>query len=89
MWVQPVDYLRILEGGYFLHFVAMAVVPADMISLVTTSGFRFKVIIDCFQFQNEDVEHVKTIIYIHYWLYIPYIGMTIAIWTSAWRVPGI
>ena len=51
MWVQPVDYLRILEGGYFLHFVAMAMVPADMISLVTTSGFRFKVIIDCFSFR--------------------------------------
>ena len=63
MWVQPVDYLRILEGGYFLHFVAMAVVPADMISLVTTSGFRFKVIIDWFQFQNEDVEHVKATSY--------------------------
>ena len=43
MWIQAVDYLRILEGGNFVHFVAMARVPGDNVSLVTTSEFRFKV----------------------------------------------
>ena len=55
MWVQPVDYLRILEGGYFLHFVAMAIVPADMVSLV--QGNRL------LSFRMADVEHVKAFSY--------------------------
>ena len=41
--VMPADYLRILEGGYFINFVAMAFIPADKLSVVRTREFRLRV----------------------------------------------
>ena len=44
MWMEPVDYLRILEGGNFMNFVAMVLVPSEeKLSLVKTNEFRLKV----------------------------------------------
>ncbi len=43
MWVEDSDYLRILEGGNFINFVAMVVHKADKLSVVKTNNFRLKV----------------------------------------------
>lgn len=43
MQVNPSDYLRILEGGNFINFVAMALVPAEKLSVVRSSELRLKV----------------------------------------------
>ena len=42
MRVRPVDYLRLLEGGNFIHFVA-TVIADDDTSGVGTFNFRLKV----------------------------------------------
>ena len=43
LWVQEVDYLRILEGGNLINFVAMAVDKGDKLSVVKTDTLRLKV----------------------------------------------
>ena len=42
MNVTPVDYLKLLEGGNFIHFVAMVMADND-ISGVDTHTLRLKV----------------------------------------------
>ena len=41
--MEDVDYLRILEGGNFINFVAMVVHKADKLSVLKTINFRLKV----------------------------------------------
>ena len=41
--VDAVDYLRILEAGNFMTFVAMVVHTADKISVVKQQNIRLKV----------------------------------------------
>ena len=69
MWVQAVDYLRILEGGNFVHFVAMARVPGDNVSLITTSEFRFKVCtcspVLISRLTSTYTEHYVTVVCVH------------------------
>lgn len=43
MWVEDLDYLRVLEGGNFINFVVMVLNKADKLSVVKTSNFRLKV----------------------------------------------
>ena len=43
MKVVVPDYLRILEGGNFINFVAMALVPEEKLSVVQTYDFRLTV----------------------------------------------
>ena len=40
--MEDVDYLRILEGGNFINFVAMVIHKADKLSVVKTNNFRLK-----------------------------------------------
>jgi hypothetical protein len=42
MTVTPVDYLRLLEGGNFIHFVAMVIADNET-SAVDTLNLRLKV----------------------------------------------
>ena len=44
MWIEVNDYLRILEGGNFINFVAMVVQSADKLSVVKTKNYRLKVV---------------------------------------------
>ena len=41
--IEDVDYLRILEGGNFIHFVAIAYNAADKLSVVKTANYRLRV----------------------------------------------
>lgn len=41
--VDDVDYLRILEGGNFIHFVAIAYSGKDKLSVVKTANYRLRV----------------------------------------------
>ena len=41
--IDDVDYLRILEGGNFIHFVAIVYDAADKLSVVKTANYRLRV----------------------------------------------
>lgn len=43
VWVEDVDYLRILEEGNFINFVVMVIRKPDQLSVVKTSDLRLKV----------------------------------------------
>ena len=46
MLVRSVDYLKLLEGGNFIHFVAMVIADND-VSAVETHNLRLKVCWSC------------------------------------------
>lgn len=41
--VKDSDYLRILQGGYFIDFVCMVTDRGNKISVIKTENFRLKV----------------------------------------------
>ena len=41
--IEDVDYLRILEGGNFIHFVAIVYDTAEKLSVVKTANYRLRV----------------------------------------------
>ena len=43
MEVKDEDYLKILKGGNFFHFVAIAYSAADELSMIKTKNYRLKV----------------------------------------------
>ncbi len=43
LWVEDVDYLRILEDGNFIDFVVMVLHKTDKLSVVKTNILRLKV----------------------------------------------
>lgn len=50
MLVYESDYLRILEGGNMIDFVAMAIQQAEKLSVVETDTLRLKVNLKYLQF---------------------------------------
>ena len=41
--IDDVDYVRILEGGNFIHFVAIVYDATDKLSVVKTANYRLRV----------------------------------------------
>ena len=62
--VYPVDYLKLLEGGNFIHLVAM-VVSDDKTSAVDTHNLRLKVCILTSLTSPITLTHSLTAIYIY------------------------
>ena len=47
MLVISLDYLRILESGNFINFVAMALCPDEKLSVMQIDDVRLKVCVMC------------------------------------------
>ncbi len=42
VWIEDIDYMRILEEGNFINFVVMVLHKPEKLSVVKTSGLRLK-----------------------------------------------
>lgn len=43
MKVDDTEYLSVLKGGNFFHFVAIAYIAADKLSMIKTKNYRLEV----------------------------------------------